>query len=462
MRKSYALIAVLLFFAACNHTEENKPDADRVIRDTVANVLLKDFIDKPASEGYKAMVEPKEESVPRQQNPSLLAAMRHMQTAPQHFSINATEDNSITGKEGTRISFKRNCFINKKGEEVKQTVDVQLKECYKLQDMLNENLGTTSRGTLLESKGMVCITAFYKGEELKLKSNEEMQVQFPFTFSANHDYSFFYGEPMPEDAVNWLPIGNTTKTGETALQEEKVVPPQFSYKNVDLEAYLKQFIQYPEEARRNELSSKVDAVIQIDAAGKVTNVLATSDYKTFRDDVTEQLMTMPHWQAARYKGRNIACSLKVSLDFNIRRSQQVLINVHNDEVSYYYNSSFNDAVQANGEGELYNASFNRLGWFNCARYLETKTEKADVVVRSDENADVKLVVAGRNSIIRGENFVGFTRFRNVPVGFDVKVLGVQYNNGIIKSFFQNLKLQKQNVISPDWVVAENKSIYKNA
>ncbi len=465
MGKCYAFLAALLFLAACNNTEENKPDADRVIKDTVANLLMKDFTDKPASQAYTAHVEPRDESVPRTQNATLLAALRHMQPSPQRFRIDATQDNSITGNAGTRISFNRNCFVNRKGEEVKETVDIELKECYKLADMMTENLSTTSRGTLLESKGMISITAFYKGEELKLKEGQELQVQFPIAFSSSRDYSFFYGEELPEDGINWMPEGNAAKTGDAAEMAQDVTAPQFSYKNVDLETYLKQFIQYPEEAKRNELSSKVDAVIQISASGKVTNVLATSDYKTFRDDVTAQLMDMPRWAPAKYNGRNIACSIRVSMDFNIRRTEQVLIKVHEDEVSYYYNSFFGnsaDAGQASlGTEEQYSRSFNRLGWFSCARYLETKTEKADVVVRSDENSDVKLIINGRNSIIRGENFVGFTRFRNVPVGFDVKVVGFKYSNGVINSFLQNLKLQKQNVISPEWVNAESNSVYKN-
>lgn len=465
MGKCYAFLAALLFLAACDNTEQNKPDADRVIKDTVANLLMKDFTDKPASQAYSARVEPRDESVPRNQSATLLAALRHMQGKPQRFRIDATLDNSITGNAGTRISFNRNCFVNRKGQEVKETVDIELKECYKLADMLAENLSTTSRGALLESKGMISITAFYKGEELKLKEGEELRVQFPFAFSSSRDYSFFYGEELPEDGINWMPEGNTAKAGDISEVEQDVTAPQFLYKNVDLETYLKQFVQYPEEARRNELSSKVDAVIQISASGKVTNVLATSDYKTFRDDVTAQLMDMPRWTPAKYNRRNIACSVRVSMDFNIRRTEQVLIKVHEDEVSYYYNSSFGNGTEGTqayaGADELYSRSFNRLGWFSCARYLETKTEKADVVVRSDENADVKLIINGRNSIIRGENFVGFTRFRNVPVGFDVKVVGFKYNNGIINSFLQNLKLQKQNVVSPEWVQEAKEAVYAN-
>ena len=164
MGKCYAFLAALLFLAACDNAEQNKPDADRVIKDTVANLLMKDFTDKPASQAYSARVEPRDESVPRNQSATLLAALRHMQATPQRFRIDATQDNSITGKAGTRISFNRNCFVNRKGEEVKETVDIELKECYKLADMMTENLSTTSRGTLLESKGMISITAFYKGK----------------------------------------------------------------------------------------------------------------------------------------------------------------------------------------------------------------------------------------------------------------------------------------------------------
>lgn len=471
MRKGYLLIAALIFFAACNTSEQNKPDADRVIKDTVANVLLKDFTAKPESSTFCAKVEPTDDGVLRRKSAELLSALRKLRNQPQHFSVNAAEDNTITAKQGTRFTLTKACFVNHKGQEITQTIDVQVKECYNLPDMMEEGLTTTSNNTILESKGMVSIMAFYKGEELKLKDGENINVRFPFDFAANSDYTFFYGHGEADDAFNWLPEDNLLAVDgpvediNQSVAENNITPPSFSYKNVDLETYLREFVQYPEEARRNELSSKVDAVVQISPNGRVTNVLASSDYKVFRDDVSSQLMEMPKWTPAKHNGANIACSVRISMDFNIRRAEQVTITVHNDEVSYYYNSpsSVSENVASAGSkpsGDLYSRSFSHLGWFNCARFVESKSEKADVVVRSDENTDIKLVLKGHNSIINGENYIGYTRFRNVPVGSQVSIVGVNYNQSILNSYTQQLKLLKQNVISPQWQKASEAGIRK--
>lgn len=76
--------------------------------------------------------------------------------------------------------------------------------------------------------------------------------------------------------------------------------------------------------------------------------------------------------------------------------------------------------------------------------------RADIIVRSDANTDVKVVLINNNTVVSGKNFVGYTRFKNLPLNSEVMVLTMRNVNGEISYALQPLRLQKQNIITPTW------------
>ncbi len=457
MRKHYLwLPVVLLLFAACNRPGANDAPAAKPIVDTTADVLMKDFETGPQAKGNNCVdVSTTDEGVPADKSPELMAALQKSIPAPQRFTINTAQAAHITGAQGTQVSLTPGCFVDTKGRIVKDEVQLELRECYSLNDMLRHQLNTSVKGTPMESKGIISILAYYKGQQLKLKEGEQVQIQFPWTDLPN-DYHFAYGVTEKE-GYNWLPAEDYTRYASLpefngTLPAARPTAPSFTYQGLDLTGYLKEFITYPEEAKRNELSSAVDAVLQISADGRVEQVNAAAAYKIFREDLTRQLMAMPQWAPASYGGRNIPCSIHVWLDFDIRRTEQVVVKVEENDVTYFYHT----AAPALAEGSTpknsgnYSRSFSRLGWINCCRFLNADGVKADVIVRSDANSSIKLVMKGYNSIVKGESFVGYTRFRNIPVGTPVFVLGVQQQESGSQFSLDELKLEKQTIVTPVW------------
>jgi hypothetical protein len=96
----------------------------------------------------------------------------------QTFVINPTIANTITGKEGTVIEFPVNAFETESSE----MVTLQLKEFYKLSDMVFANLTTqTAGGELIETGGMVQIEASQPSiSKLNLAPDKSITLKFPF------------------------------------------------------------------------------------------------------------------------------------------------------------------------------------------------------------------------------------------------------------------------------------------
>lgn len=120
--------------------------------------------------------------------------------APQIFKGSANEDIKITGKEGTVILIPKNSLINKNGEAITGEVTIELSEYYKKSDIIMANLHSMSDKSLLETGGMIYITAKSSGEELSLNSGSRMTIEF--AGNKKTDMSVFNGE-VKNNIINW-------------------------------------------------------------------------------------------------------------------------------------------------------------------------------------------------------------------------------------------------------------------
>jgi hypothetical protein len=140
---------------------------------------------KRAAKGTKKAAATKEESLSLQEplppenkdvvNPYFKTNSRK----PQLFKEeNAKYEITITGKEGTVITFPKQSFVNNREEVIKEPIEIQLRECYRKSDLILNNLTTFSDERLLQTAGMVYIAAKYKGEDLHLKSGQSIEIVF--------------------------------------------------------------------------------------------------------------------------------------------------------------------------------------------------------------------------------------------------------------------------------------------
>ena len=120
------------------------------------------------------------------------------------IQIDNTRDTLIFGSKGTVLFFEKESFQLPDGTAPSGKISILLKECYSNSDIVRENLATTSDGKLLETKGMINVTAFSNTQALRLKKGEKFIIHFPKDSSdRKKQMNLFYGNANTSGAVNW-------------------------------------------------------------------------------------------------------------------------------------------------------------------------------------------------------------------------------------------------------------------
>ncbi|OQP64846.1 hypothetical protein A3860_19010 [Niastella vici] len=100
----------------------------------------------------------------------------------QSFSGNAAAGFTITGKDGTKVTFSPNAFVDGNGNVVSGNVTVTLKEVLSKKDVLFSGVMTESNGQLLESGGEILVKAQKDGADLRINpalQNDGARVEIP-------------------------------------------------------------------------------------------------------------------------------------------------------------------------------------------------------------------------------------------------------------------------------------------
>jgi len=97
------------------------------------------------------------------------------QLAIQTFTIDPSKDTILYGKNRTELHIAKNTFVGK------ESIQIELKEAIKLEDIVLANLHTlTEDNKILASNGMIHITAKgANGKELQMEKGQSIKVIFP-------------------------------------------------------------------------------------------------------------------------------------------------------------------------------------------------------------------------------------------------------------------------------------------
>lgn len=439
--KYLLVFAVTLFFTGCNNSSNDAPDAERVIHDTVAQQIFKS-LDIPAeSKIGRIQVAAEAEAKPTTQSQNIRQLLEKLKGEPQHFVINNRLASEVKAKHGTVLRLAPLSFSDKNGNEVTDDITIEVREGYNRETLLRESIGTLSGEgqQMLESKGMLCVRAFNKGEELYLKNGERLSVEFPFTAKSMQGFSYykpgFDGQPMV-----WQ------EYAETPADKLLFQQPQFNYNGLNLTNYLHEVVSYPDYAKANELSARAEASVHLNENGEVTDVTANSRYMIFSEGLIATLKKMEGWVPAKYGKRSVASVVKVRVDYNLRKAEQIQVSLDPAEITY---KAFDEGAKSKSSNTQ--ALFDRTGWICIGREANPNDGKvADIVVPADANTDVMITEAGRNVFTHAANFAGYCRSRSFAVNADVVVLMIKAEGEDIYYARIPLKLKQQNVLEPVW------------
>lgn len=132
----------------------------------------------------------------------------------EYYTINSTRDTIIEGRQGTKITIPKLAFCDKNGNILPE-IKVELREFYKLSEMMFSKLTTISNGKIIETGGMIYLNATSDNKKLEIVKGKNITIEFKTSYNA--DMKVFYGETDPSGNMNWntqiteKPIDNTPR-----------------------------------------------------------------------------------------------------------------------------------------------------------------------------------------------------------------------------------------------------------
>jgi len=136
----------------------------------------------------------------------------------QNFEIFNGEESIITGREGSTIIIPKDAFVFEDGSSPEGLVSVEIIESFDYNSFASNSLSCNSGEEILESGGMMKITATADGRPLELKDGKTLDVEYPIS-AMKEDMELFYAEKQEQGASNWIV---TESNVETNLVDEEL------------------------------------------------------------------------------------------------------------------------------------------------------------------------------------------------------------------------------------------------
>lgn len=359
----------------------------------------------------------------------------------QKFIINSHRDTTLICKEGTKLLIYANSLEATdidKTEPSQLTITVQ--EFYKLCDILLANLSTQSSHQLLETGGMLNITASNENVDYQLKEGERMEISFP-TKTLKEGMQLFNGKwqnphhmQWTEDSLNKMPI--------YSVAEEM---PVFAGGEGALFTYLQRSIVYPKKSLALGIEGTVYVSFIIDEKGAVKNPSISKGVTRDLNDVAIDVVSkMPRWTPARNKGKKVKIQYTLPVKFTLLGGDGLVQNNYfkdnsfsAKDTSYESNETSQNAstfvinaktLDAISQDEVlyYVLNTSKLGWINCDRFVNKSPKTTfKVSLNYSLNSDVKIIFDNYYAVLNGEQTAGVFSFKEVPLGEKITIVATK-------------------------------------
>lgn len=376
-----------------------------------------------------------------------------LKSSAQQFLFDQSRDTLISCENGTMIYFSKGSFIKENGDSPGSLISLSIKECYNYADFIGENLTTTSDGHILETGGMVNITALDSSNiELKLAPKKEYIVFFPKK-NQTSEMELFYGERGQDSIIDWTVAINEEEeeeaitssipenssitkevckmsiSGYTTAIGESQIRWKFLNQEGTIFDYFNSTFNPPTEAIEYMCATNAEIKVKItfDKRGDVANItFVQRANKTCDSLISKFLSDLPlmdmstmgnPWKPDFY-----------NLDFRGR----IYLNreKYKERFEKKYLSQKDKVIQDIPMAELnyYVFAATELGWINCDRFWNTPEAKEDfyVNINAENPTSVYLIFSDIKSLMIGENQSNKSSFSEIPQNKEIKIIGIQY------------------------------------
>lgn len=422
---------------------------------------------------------------------SIADICKYFEKKPQVFLIDSERDTIIVCKEGTSLRIKANSFIAEKSGDLKSaTIKLEVKEYYKISDMIFANLTTTSGAKILETGGMLHVSATANSEKCAVKPGMTIEVGFPY--SEKKDKMFLFEGERSGNLIDWkiaekpdddvlvlseLRVGDSESTSEVFFIVEDM--PEFPGGEQAMRRFLKENAVYPTSMLKKEIEGKVTVTFIVDSEGNTTKIRVVKGLNETLDKVAVYAVSnFPKWRPGRQRGKPVDVSYTVSVNFSAQRGElnQEEINkakvleeklksfkYDNESAKYLLNSDKIKKFEENIENEnfketsafevnRYLFSTTRLGWLNCDRFLDENRNLTDLFVLNEnqDNTIVSVIFHRFKSLILGNIESGKIVFRNIPEGEKVTIVVIKAEESKILLSVNEIVISDKNEVFPDF------------
>jgi hypothetical protein len=125
----------------------------------------------------------------------------------QLYLISSDSIVKVIGKKGTVININPSDLITEAGQQIVDSIEVELKELTDQRQMFKTNTQTVSNGKLLVSGGAYFINIKSNGQQVRLKPDRTLKVEFPKL--VENKMTLFYGQRDSLGQLNWDSVPKT-------------------------------------------------------------------------------------------------------------------------------------------------------------------------------------------------------------------------------------------------------------
>ncbi len=430
-------LSAILFFA-CNDaaTHEGKIETPNDVAEVTTSSVSEESNPSPVAETIAAPVSKprkfRQKSLNKVSLPLPSDELILPQKQSQAFVFRPDKDTLITCAEGTILRINAKCFIDAQTcEPVLTPIKMEVKEFYKTSDILLAKLSTWANGEILETSGMLHLSASSNDRECVIDDGKFIEITFP-TEEKKEGMQLFTGTWTPDNQMNWQMVSGSRDRNEIVKVPDTLA--SFHYGYDQFTQYLSARLQPNYGTARYGQNYRNVISFIVDTVGTIVGPVADKGMNDpFTKDVISALNEYGSMKPARLNGVSV----------NTRFYLPVSYGVYNNrcfENNYYMNVTGYQSVRDTSyvpptPQRFINYTFQggSLGWINCDRFLNIpKEEKTDIFVKQPVNKDtrVNLVMHNYSSILSSYWGSDGYRFTGVPKGEPVTLIVFKSIDGV--------------------------------
>jgi hypothetical protein len=377
---------------------------------------------------------------------TLAGFFQQLEKQPQEITINPGTDNLVKGTEGTALLIPANTF------SYASTITIQLKEYYSYEDIITNQLSTTSNGEPLITGGMLHIRAFADGKEILMNPGKTIRWFIPDTSRGMAGMELFTGQVAQKAILHPAYRSRDTMNVSATTEFINWVADKQAFTNSYLQTSVKVLDLKDNPYHTRETKKGVIGKFHISSNPKISRkelAQALKDkygyYKVkirnWGDDkyrVNINLKAAPisgndYWVAYDDVGDSAWISSKLAARYQLKATDSITYTSGAVMVSSgnYVKKAFAN-IDLNALSDRYSVDIRTLGWINCDRFYRDNRPKTDYFVNLADTASnyyTILVFDKMKAMLQGYTSGNKVVFPNLPKGITAKIMCVGIRDG---------------------------------